>query len=206
MPSEFLSDSTLGLKWSMQIEPWFFIALDGRVSAPLNLDGDEVWRGVSFGPRLSVELYNDREPGVFRASVGYWFNQQANLLQNPLQTPIAETRAFVLAIDTVDRVDVTVGAEVPFQAGQGWVSPMVEWSLSVPVYRQGEACWVGASGRVCGSEGGSRQSVLLGVRSSWSSLGVVTGLELGVVGAYDMVLGLHRASPYAVLVGVTYAP
>jgi hypothetical protein len=197
-----------------------------------------VMESVGFGPRLSLsaDLRNIRDdmdgpPVVLRLNGCYWFENQAALLQDLEQRrydalPLSGADApapgerrhratpeerLALMIDRVDRVELGVGVEVPLEwASIGtFISPMLEWTLHIPVNRQGIACAEAAGLEPCLSDVGARawrQRALAGVRvlPPLPGLTLHAAFELGLSGVNTFAYELYPQAPYMVLFGLGY--
>ncbi|MEM6961187.1 MAG: OmpA family protein [Myxococcota bacterium] len=233
---QVLGDASFGAKGFYRVLP--FLTVGGDLSLELlNTVGDIgfVFESTSVGLRgnLSADL---RElptsiPLIGRFNVQYYFdNSEAliddveskryNGLTDPL--PIAqETRhlvtrveRFSLGINRTDFLNLALGFEAPLQVTDDFfLSPLVEWSWSVPVNRQGYDCLFvpgDASDDGCLDRSGISSFPMfltLGLRVAppVKGLGFTLGADVGLTGTDDFVRELSGTAPYTIMMAASYA-
>jgi len=167
-PSLFqvLGDSTLGLKGAFRVTRGFYLGLDAQVLL-LNRSGDvgllldstsaqfralasldlrELTRSVPLRFHFNVRYHLDNSAEVVneteqrrRAAAGVSAADCASSLANDPRCYIEVSRIerFALGVNRHDQVGVHVGLD----ANLPYVNPFVEWSVGIPVNRQGYSCY-----------------------------------------------------------------
>ncbi|MBX3250643.1 MAG: OmpA family protein [Myxococcales bacterium] len=157
-----LSDINAGVKVGGHINDWLAIAGDVGLLLPT---GSEL--GVGFagmGVSLKVAATADLRglpspvPFLVRANLGYTFDRSARLIEDvedfrygQLLDPLPredETRHFLsrverygLNVRRTDMLEIGVGVEIPLEISKDvYFSPMAEWTMGIPVNRQGFDC------------------------------------------------------------------
>jgi outer membrane protein OmpA-like peptidoglycan-associated protein len=236
---QVLGDTLLGIKAFHAVAPWLTLGGDFRLVV-LNTVGDigPVLSALSFGFRgnASADLRKLEQPVplILRASIDYFFDNSANLIQK-LETqryealgPAALPRAqedrnlirrverFALGINRTDAFDIGLGAEAPLQVAQDFfIHPLLEWTLGIPVNRQGYSCL-----RVATNSGPAQpdgclklqglaampSSLTLGARvfPPVRGLAFALGFDIGLTGTSDFVRELAANKPYDVLIALSY--
>ena len=127
---------------------------------------------------------------------------------------IGRLERFALAVDRVDRLRFGVGVELPIElaAEQTTLSPLLEWTMDVPVNRQGFVCVPSARPEVdpCLRELGAdalRSRLTLGLRvmPPLRGLAITLTLDVGLTGVHVHARELAAQEPYRVLLGFGYA-
>lgn len=202
---QVLGDTNLGVKAFMPREPNSIFSFGGELelwllngTGAVGLDGG----GTSFGLRAlsTVDLDNrldaaDRLPLRFHGNLGYFFDNSANLVEDlETQSPpngrgrnITRIERFGLDINRVDRFEIGLAAEYVHDI----VRPFLEWTIDIPVNRQGYVCNTddaAAAGEGCLGENQGFSStpsrLTLGARLfPWADQG------LALTGAFDIGTG-----------------
>jgi outer membrane protein OmpA-like peptidoglycan-associated protein len=245
---QVLGDSLLGLKAYVEVLP--FLILGGDVAVGLlNTVGDIglVGESTSFGIRLNATLdlrgLDSPIPLIARLNLRYWFDN-SSALTNPIEQqrydglpttgpdarrPIAdETRhllsrveRFALGINRTDSFQIGIGIEAPWTVMQDFtISPLAEWTLGIPVNRQGYSCLYlpdpsDPSRPLPGEDGClDRQgfdafpsTLTLGVRvlPPFRGLSITAAVDIGTTGTGTFVRELAGNAPYNVILGFGYA-
>ncbi|MEM9191313.1 MAG: OmpA family protein, partial [Myxococcota bacterium] len=240
---QVLGDTTLGAKVGVEVLPW--LSLGGDVTlALLNTVGDIglVFSSTSFGLRANATAdfrgLPSPIPLVARLNLGYYFDNSEQLIEdteqarfNALEDPepiededrhlITRVERFALNINRTDFFNFGLGVEVPLKATENFfISPMLEWTWSIPVNRQGYDCLFipaepGSDDPVDGADGClDRQGLsafpmrlTLGVRvlPPIEGLSVMAGVDIGLTGTSTFVRELAPTAPYNVMLALGYA-
>ena len=161
----------------------------------------------------------DRLPFRVHLNLGYFFDNSAAIVSQLEAArppsgrggPIERTERYGLNLSRVDAFQFGLGAEYIHD----YVRPFLEWTLDVPVNRQGYVCNIqGAASRgdLClGAAAGITSSpsrLSLGARVfPWqaSGLAVTTALDIGTGGTGVFLEETRPETPYAIWIGVAYA-
>lgn len=241
---QVLGDTHVGVRGFVEIAPWFVFGGDVTV-AFLNTVGDIglVLDSTSVGIRLaaSVDLRaveGVEFPFVARLNAQYWVDNSEALIRNvetaryaalPDPMPIADenrhllTRVerFALGINRTDFFNIGIGTEWPIEPLENFiVAPILEWSLGVPVNRNGYSCLFipdmpGSSTPIEGEDGcldiqgfASFPSTLtlgLRVHPPIGGLGITLAVDIGTSGMSTFVRELAGNAPWNFLLGASYA-
>jgi OmpA-OmpF porin, OOP family len=213
---QVFGDAVLGAKVWADVEPWFYLGGDLRFVV-LNAVGDigPVLSAMSYGLRFNAtaDLRQIEEPVplIVRFNLDYLFDNSANLIED------VEDRRYRALGPDADMLTFGLGFELPLRAAQDfYVHPLLEWTLGVPVNRQGYSCLLvpGGAGRAdpdgCLEIEGlaAMPSVLtLGARMfpPVRGLSFGLGLDVGLSGTSTFVRELVATRPWAFLLTVGYA-
>ncbi len=243
-----LGDTNLGVKVFTSVLPWLTIGGDLNLKL-LNTVGDigVVFASTSLGIRglLTADLRQLESPVPFiaRLSLQYFLDNSSQLIEDvenrryaglPPDMRAADpadedshllTRVerFALNINRTDFFNIGIGLEAPLKVADDlelYVSPLLEWTWSIPVNRQGYDClFIPGAGTpdepVAGADGcldrqgisAFAQTLTLGVRVLPPVRGLSTfmAVDIGVTGTGTFVRELAGNAPYNVLLGVGYA-
>lgn len=126
---------------------------------------------------------------------------------------IDRVQRFALRIDRMDALTLGVGLEAPLEPrdAQTTLSPLLEWTLEVPVDRRGVPCVPsldpGADGCLTTQGFGAfRQRLGLGLRvlPPLRGVAITVALEIVLTGVHAHVRELAAQDPYRVLLGFAY--
>lgn len=181
---------------------------------------------TSFALRAlgSLDLNNrtkaeDRIPLRAHVNLGYYFDNSGQSIASVETTrppagrgePIQRTERFGLGISRVDAFEVGLGAEFV----NDYVRPFLEWTIDVPVNRQGYVCNIDSAARrgdMCLGVGAAfnttPQRLTLGARVfPWQASGLsVTGaLDIGTGATTIFVEELRPEMPYNLWLAIGYA-
>ena len=236
---EVLGDTTLGAKAFYRVAPWLAIGGDLSVGVLNAVSGagpslDSTSLGLRLNASADLRQLRSRTPLIARFNVQYVLDNSSELTAdveqaryNALPDPAAEldesrhliTRVerFSLGIDRTDMLRLGLGIEGPFRVGTDiFVHPILEWTLGLPVNRQGFECVRPAeselgSDRCLDLEGlGSFPMTLTpGIRvlPPVRGLAAFVAVDIGLTGTSldHAVRELAQTPPYRVLFGVSYA-
>jgi outer membrane protein OmpA-like peptidoglycan-associated protein len=142
---------------------------------------------------------------------------------NPRQ-PITRIERFGLGINKVDSMPMAISVELPFS----YVQPYLEWSIDVPVNRQGYYCHTGrvSHGDVClglgditapnpGSAGGPGIAAIpsrftLGARTNplpmktWHGLSAHVAFDIGTSGVHSYIEEMAPQAPWTMYIGLGF--
>jgi len=240
-----LGDFLLGTKLSYQAARMLTIGGDLELHAVNPVANVGLSLGdmaVGIGANLSADMreLDDPLPIIARLNLGYVFDNTGGLIADVEQSrydnlidpePIEnETRHLVtarerysLGINRIDRFDIGLGAEFPIALESDWViSPIVEWTWTIPVNRQGYNCLfipdpMSPDSPATGSDGcldragvaAFPMDLNLGLRvlTPVTGLSAQIGVNLGLTGRNldDMVREIAPNSRYAVMLGLGWA-
>lgn len=233
---------SLGAKGYAKLAPWLAIGADVR-GLLLNAIGDVGIKGssVSAGLRLATTLdFRHLDalalPLVFRANVGYFLDNSSQLIEdtesaryNAIPSSSRRPRAdedrhlinrierFGLGINRVDLLNLGVGIEVPLRLAEDlFLQPLVEWTLGIPVNRQGFDCLsVPTDANNKGSDGCLAVNGLNAAPSTLTAglrvlppvrgLSALVAADIGLLGSSTFVRELAPTRPWALLVTLSYA-
>jgi len=161
----------------------------------------------------------DRLPLRFHANLGYFFDNSGAVVSSAENTPfpggrggpVERTERYGLNASRVDAFQIGLGAEFLHD----YARPFLEWTLDVPVNRQGYVCNLqGAASRgdLClGAAAGlpsSPSRLTLGTRVfPWQASGLaITGaLDIGTGGTTVFLEETRPETPYMLWLGIGYA-
>jgi outer membrane protein OmpA-like peptidoglycan-associated protein len=233
---------SLGAKGYVNIQPWLAVGVDVR-GLLLNAIGDVGFKGssVSGGLRLATTLDFRRLPAlpmplVFRANIGYFLDNSSQLVEdtenaryNAIPSSSRRPRAdedrhlvnrierFGLGINRVDLLNIGVGLEAPLRLAEDlFLQPLVEWTLGVPVNRQGFDCLsVPTDATNKGSDGCLAVNGLKAAPSTLTAglrvlppvpgLSALIAVDIGLLGTSTFVRELAPTRPWALLATLSYA-
>ena len=223
---QVLGDTVFGAKGYIPLMPFWNVGGDFGVYL-LNQVGNIGVDAASFGIRALTTMDFERLEGggaPIRAhlNLGYYFDNSAALVEDAEarrsdiageEVEITRQERFALGINRTDQFQFGLGVDVPL----GYVDPFVEWTLAVPVNRQGYDCLEGGSG--AGSTNNVEDSCLavdafpafpdrltLGARvlPPIRGLGVDVGVDIGLTGVSTHVKELAATPPYMIYFGFSY--
>ena len=220
---QMLGDTTLGVKGFMPYERDSIFSAGGSAEVLfLNGTGSVGIDNVSFGLRglATVDLDNrtkpeDRIPLRFHLNLGYLFDNSGNLVKSvekDLGHRITRIERFGLGINRVDTILTGIGIEGVFDI----VRPFAEWTVDLPVNRQGHVCDTGlraAGDRCLGKDAvfsAFPSRVTLGAKLNPFSggpegLGFLAAFELGTGATSNFIEEVSPEVPWNVYFGVAYA-
>jgi outer membrane protein OmpA-like peptidoglycan-associated protein len=237
---QVLGDTSLGLKGFDAVLPWLTLGGDFRFVV-LNTVGDigPVLDALSFGLRgnatADLRQLHDPVPLIGRLSLDYFFDNSASLIADvesqryaalgPDRRPRAEedrnlirrVERFALGINRADAFTFALGVEAPLRAATDFfIHPLLEWTLSIPVNRQGYSCLLVPTNGRRGSDDGCLKIVGLAAMPSTLTFGArvfppvrglsfALALDLGLSGTSRFVRELAPNKPYDVLIALGYA-
>lgn len=237
---QVIGDMSLGAKAFAEVEPFLYAGGDVRLLV-LNTIGDlgPVLSALSFGLRgnLTADLRQLDEPLplIARFNLDYVFDNSANLIDDVEDAryaalgPDAELRSneqrhllrrverFALGINRVDLLSFNLGIEVPLTAARDFhVHPLLEWTLGVPVNRQGYSCLLVTADSGPEDPDGCLDVAGFSAMPSTLTVGArvfppVRGLSLavafdvGLSGTSTFVRELAGNQPWALLLAASYA-
>ncbi len=185
------------------------------------------------------ELGRNDVPVQLRLNAGYTFDNSANTVddledarydnlvangqtqatsqESDYSHYVDRRERLALGINRVDRVNVGVGLELPFEVSDSAaIHPIVEWQLDVPINRQGFNCpYVvnSAGNKLAGTDScldqegvdTFAQHVLVGARF-WpvAGLNLLAAVDIGVSGTTNFVQELAPQAPYRIILGAGY--
>ena len=241
---QVIGDLRIGAKVGFDVLPWLTVGGDLTLYQPTSSDLDVTLS--SFGAQLRANATADlRElpdplPLIARVNLAYEFHNTDALAEDtenarfgalPDALPRSdETRhlltsveRFGLGVNRTDFVHVGLGAEAPFEPLDDLViSPLVEYTVGIPVNRQGYDCPFiasapGSDDAPAGEDGcldrtgisAIPMDLVLGVRvlPPVRGLSAMLAIEIGLTGNSpgDQVRELAGNAPWMLLVGAGYA-
>ncbi len=237
---QVLGDTLIGAKGFHALTPWLTLGGDLRF-AVLNTVGDigPVLSAMSFGFRgnTSADLRQLDEPVplIARFSLDYYFDNSANLIEDVENQRYAALGAdrrpradedrnlirrverFGLGINRTDALGFALGLEAPLRAARDFfIHPLLEWTLQVPVNRQGYSCLLVSTGAGPADPDGCLKTEGFAAMPSTLTLGArlfppvrglsfALGLDLALSGSSVFVRELAGNKPYDVLLALSYA-
>ncbi len=232
-----LGDTTLGLKAFHAVAPWLTLGGDASVVL-LNGVGGIGLGAVNFGLRAlataDFRYLPNPLPFLARLNLGYVFDNSWNLVEDVeaaryrnLPSPAPEPdeyrhllrreERFGLGVDRTDGFDVALGLEAPLQAGEAFfVHPMLEWTWSIPVNRQGYSCLlIPDDMRAPGDDScldadglaAAPMDLTLGVRvlPPVQGLSLLAAVDIGLTGTGTFVREVAPNQPWNVILQASYA-
>jgi len=223
---QVLGDANLGVKVFQPTEADEIFSYGGEAELLLlngtggvGLDGG----GTSFALRAlgTADLSNrrrkeDRIPIRAHANLGYLFDNSAQVVKDLETTappdgrgqPIERVERFGLGLSRVDSFQIGLGVEYLADIFR----PFVEWTIDVPVNRQGYVCNIDSAARRgdrCLGEYGRLSAmpsrVSLGTRvHPWQGLALTAALDVATGGSSRFLEEMTPELPYVVWLGVAY--
>jgi outer membrane protein OmpA-like peptidoglycan-associated protein len=233
---QVVGDAHLFAKGYTALKPWLSVGGDMEL-ALLNAIGALGYQtsatsvGLRGNATFDLRKIQRRVPLIVRTSMRYYFDNSAKLIRNveaarysALSDPapadseyrqlLTNVERFAYRINRTDFFGLAFGFELPFAPRTDLLlSPLLEWSVSIPVNRQDYSCLLttAPSDRdgCLASEGfAARPSTLtLGVRAQpmVPGLGLLLALDVGTSGAHTFVRELSPNAPYALYLGLSFA-
>ncbi len=237
---QVLGDATLGFKVFTDLTPFLFVSGDAR-AAMLHTVGDlgPVFSAISYGLRaaMSVDLRQVESPVplIGRLNIDYFFDNSSNLVEDlenqrydmlgadrltrreEQRHLIRRVERFALGINRVDMFTLALGVEAPLRvADEFFLHPLLEWSLGIPVNRQGYSCLlVQTNSGPADTDGcldvegiaAMPSNLTLGVRVFPPVRGLSLGLgfDIGLTGTSVFVRELAGNAPWSFLFALSYA-
>lgn len=226
---QILGDWNLGVKGFLPKKPDRIFTFGGEMELLLltgtggvGLDGAATsfaMRGLATADLSYRSEKSKRLPLRFNANLGYFFDNSGavvfDLEETPPPagrgTPIQRTERYGLGISRVDSFEIGLSAEYLNE----WVHPFIEWTIDVPVNRQGYVCNVDDAARrgdLClGNYAGMQTSpsrFSLGARGyPWQETGLTVTLAIDIgTGATGFFLEeVTPEAPYTIWFGLGYA-
>ena len=221
---QVLGDTTLGLKVVAPRDPFSTFYFGGDLQALLlNGTGGVGLDGSSTSFRFRGALTADfREPDggvplLAHLNLGYRFDNSGKIIEGTERSrgrPVSRIERFGLGINRTDAVEVGLALEAPIYGGSviRWIKPFAEYTIDLPVNRQGYTCNPATtySGDFClGNKSDfsafpSRFS--LGVRANPFLKGLVlTGaVDIGVTGKKTFLEETSPQPPWTLWLGVGF--
>lgn len=226
---QVLGDWSFGVKGFSPPEPdqLFYYGGEAEMSLMTGTGGVGLEGGAtSFALRAlgTVDLDNrkseeDRIPLRFHANLGYFFDNSSAIISELENTPppdgrgqpIERTERYGLDISRVDSFQIGLGGEYIHE----YIRPFLEWTIDVPVNRQGYVCnrqGAESRGDLClGDAAGFNSSpsrLTLGARGyPWqaSGLEIGAGVDIGTGATSVFIEEVTPEAPYTVWLSVGYA-
>jgi outer membrane protein OmpA-like peptidoglycan-associated protein len=231
-----LGDTTFGAKGYFAPLPWLNVGGDMSLIL-LNGTGGVGFQtnATSVGLRAAAtaDLRNSalKKPIIVRTNLGYLFDNSGRLVESveadryaslndpaPAQDEyrhlVTAAERYQLQVNRVDSLLLAFGAEFPIQIAKNFdVRPLVEWTIALPMNRQGYDCLVSNAAADPDSclarEGFSARAsdLTLGVRSEPGvrGLGVTLAVDIATSGASTAVRELAPNSRYELIGVISYA-
>jgi outer membrane protein OmpA-like peptidoglycan-associated protein len=237
---QVIGDVNIGAKAFAEVEPWLYLGGDLRL-AVLNTIGDlgPVLSAMSFGLRgnASADLRQLDEPLplIARFNLDYLFDNSSNLIDeiedrryellgaaalersDEQRHLLRRVERFALGINRVDTLSFALGVEAPLQAATNFfIHPLLEWSLGVPVNRQGYSCLLVSNEGAPDAPDSCLDVAGISAMPSTLTLGArvfppvrglsfAIGIDIGLSGTSNFVRELAGNKPYDFLLAVSYA-
>jgi outer membrane protein OmpA-like peptidoglycan-associated protein len=237
---QVLGDTRLGAKGSYRVLPWLTVGGDAQLLFFNGIGGigpslDSLSLTLRGNASADLRALEDPVPLIGRFSLDYFVDNSAQLIEEVEDARyrslgdgarrradedrhlVRRVERFALGINRVDAVDLALGIEVPLRADDRFfVHPLLEWTLAIPVNRQGYDCLLvpthgspSEPDSCLDAEGLSAMSstVSLGARlfPYLRGLSVLVGVDIGVSGTSTFVRELAPNKPYDVMIAVAYA-
>ncbi|MEB2323113.1 MAG: OmpA family protein, partial [Sorangiineae bacterium] len=226
---QVLGDSNLGVKFFLPYAPDRIFNVGGEAelwllngTGSVGLDGS----GTSVALRAlgTVDFNNRTDPAKrvplkLDVNFGYLFDRSGNLVEDVEaqrgkaagidRLPISRIERFGLAINRVDSMRIGLGAEGMFSV----LRPFVEWTIDVPVNRQGYTCNATRAATVgdgcLGNDAGfgtSPSRITLGARAMpWQGLGLLAAVDIGTGATSSFIEEVAPQAPWTLYLGVGFA-
>ncbi|MET0344473.1 MAG: OmpA family protein [Polyangiales bacterium] len=232
---QVVGDAHLFAKGFAYAQPWLALAGDAEV-ALLNGMGriGIAGRATSVGLRASatadLRAHRRKLPLLARLNLRYLFDNTEQLVRDTeraryasLANPatrrdeyrhlLSPSERFALGVSRTDRLEVRLGVEAPLAVHERvLLSPLLEWSVAVPINRQGYDC---VRTQVAERDGclahrgfASRPSTLtLGLRTQpyVRGLAVLLSVDVATSGHRQFVRELAPSPRYVLSLGLSYA-
>ncbi|MFI5308080.1 MAG: hypothetical protein ACHQ53_12040, partial [Polyangiales bacterium] len=237
---QVIGDTLVGLKAFHTVLPWLTLGGDVRLGMLSSVGGiGPVLSALSLGLRgnASADLrqLDDPYPLIARLSLGYFFDNSSTLIQSveneryaalgAAARPRAEedrnlvrrVERFGLGINRTDAFNVALGLEAPLRAAEDfYIHPLLEWTLGVPVNRQGYSCLLlDTNAGPADTDGCLKRQGFAAMPSTLSlgarvfppvrGLSLLLAVDIGVSGTSTFVRELAPNKPYDVLLALGYA-
>lgn len=243
---QVLGDLMLGAKGYHPVLPWLTVGGDLRLVFLNSIGSvGPVLDGTSVGLRGLIsadlrELPEGPAPLLLRGSLDYYFDNSSRLIapvedaryaaipamvRDPRATEdrhlLSRVERFALHVNRMDMLTLGLGAEVPVRLHgterEGWfLHPIVEWTLGIPINRQGYSCLLVATDTGADDPDGCLDVEGLAAMPSTITLGarlfppkvplsLLMGFDIGVSGASTFVRELAPNKPWAFLLAISYA-
>lgn len=215
-----LGDTNLGVKGFMPYEEDQIFTAGGAAELwLLNGTGAIGVNSASFGLRgmATADLSNrrnekDRIPLRAHFNLGYFFDNSGKLVEDFENAHngqrITRIERFGLDINRVDSLKTGIGVEGMFDL----VRPFLEWTIDVPVNRQGHVCALSkiATGDHClGNDAGfstTPSRLTLGARVyPWQGLSFLAAFDIGTGATSEFIEEVRPEMPWNLYLGVAYA-
>jgi outer membrane protein OmpA-like peptidoglycan-associated protein len=240
---QVLGDTQIGVKVGAMILPWLGVGGDLTIGL-LNTVGDigVVFGSTSVGLRadLTADLrgLDNPIPLITRFNLQYFFDNSENLisdvetarydaLPDPMERPfedrhlITRVERYALNINRVDFFNIALGVEAPLEATEDlFINPMLEWTWSIPVNRQGYDCLFIPNPDMPGEPRAGDDGCLdkqgaaafpmrlsLGVRvlPPVEGFAATAAVDIGLTGTSTFVREVSPTPPYNIMLGISYA-
>ena len=175
--------------------------------------------------RLSFDYYIDNSSLLVEdVEIARYAAIPADMRDDPAvedQHLIRRVERFALGVNRMDMFTIGLGLEVPLRLHgtdeDGWfLHPITEWTIGVPVNRQGYSCLLVATDTGRGSPDGCLDVEGFAAMPSTFTLGArlyppsvplsfLLGFDIGVSGASTFVRELAPNKPWAFLLAISYA-
>ena len=168
--------------------------------------------GAKFRLLGTADLRDSEQPTPLRISLnaGYVLDNSSAVVaayEAATNAPVTRIERFGLAFNRVDHIDISLGAET-FLAHEK-IRPFVEYSLLIPVNRQGYACPVAnVSNDGClGNDLVIPSKLTIGSRFyPWKhGFSLLLGLDIGVTGVGNFIEELMPTPPWMLYLGAGWA-
>jgi OOP family OmpA-OmpF porin len=236
---QVVGDMLFGAKLGFVPLKWLSVGGELRLFVPSGVGDVGVGfagTGVGLRGNVSTDLrrVGSGVPLIGRFTLGYYFDQSANLIDDVEDARygalgdrlpridedrhlITRQERLAFDINRLDQLDLELGVEVPLRvAGDFYLHPLLEWRFGVPVNRQGYDCLsVPTNADENGPDGCLEQegvaampmTMTIGARIfPWlPGFAVSLGVDVGLTGAHTFVRELAPNRPWAFLLAVGYA-
>lgn len=213
-----VADALIGLKGFHWVKPWVALGGDVSVVFPGGVgDMKDTFRATSVGLRLNTTLdfrahHRRALPLITRVNAQYWFDNSAKLTSS-IRTvgPLTPFERFAYQINEADAVRIGVGVEVPLEARNVGLHPLLDWRWDIPVNRQGFHCASATLpvGDDCLGNVGVKaypMTLTIGLRlyTPPKGLAFTFAADIGLTGTRDFARELAPNAPYNVILGIAY--
>jgi outer membrane protein OmpA-like peptidoglycan-associated protein len=212
---QVLGDTQLGVKVFHPVSPVFHLGGSAELdlvngSGAVGLAGSGT--GARFRALATADLRGKKDPIPLRISfnAAYSIDNTAQVLSDyeaSTGVPVTRIERFGLEVNRVDHLDLNLGAEAILASER--VRPFLEYSVLLPVNRQGYACTPGSPyGDQCLANDYVVPSKLtVGARFfPWKpGFSVTAALDVGLTGVTNFIQELSPAAPWTFYVGLGWA-